>query len=622
MQRRGSMRKRKFLTAALALTMCCALSVGIKQNTKEQERAAITASAAELGEIEIKTYTGEDTWLATTYRVLFTVPAEVSGNYSMTSGTISLRRAGKTYVLDGAKEKFFIAMDVENYGDIAWINLPQFGKEYALNAEYSHQAGDVFVINGTFSNGRDSFAIYNTKIVINSLVMGDMYVEKETANEEPDTPPIEYTVTFVADNVTVATRTYSVENKDVSVLAVPAKAGYTGKWESYQLNGGNQVVHAVYTPIEYTVTFVADNVTVATRTYTTENKEISLPEVPAKAGYTGKWEAYELAFGDVTVNAVYTKIEKAVLTPIEINLNEGKNIITLAAGQYATSYVKGMGDYTFVWTGDVTITVGEELTPVENGGIVTFKNPMFGQNNVVITPVNTDAECTVELTVMPYVEPALDLQLGANAVKVTVTNYYCAGVEVQFTATEEGTYAIRAADGEKHARVTYEANGMAEMVSLPYNFTLKAEETIKFIITTSAYMTLKEDIIDLVIEMVENGPIDPPTSAPDEPITSEPADEPTSSEVPDEPITSEPADEPTSSEPTTSAPTTSEPVDEPASSEPATSAPTTNDEPLSEPVEKEKSGCGCGGCSGVLGGVSAALTVVAAAAIMLKKKDD
>ena len=40
------MRKRKFLTAALALTMCCALSVGITQNTKEQERAAITASAA------------------------------------------------------------------------------------------------------------------------------------------------------------------------------------------------------------------------------------------------------------------------------------------------------------------------------------------------------------------------------------------------------------------------------------------------------------------------------------------------------------------------------------------------------------------------------------------------
>ena len=557
------MRKRKFLTAALALTMCCALSVGIKQNTKEQERAAITASAAELGEIEINTYAGEYAWLASTHRVLFTVPAEVSGNYSMTSGTISLRRAGKTYVLDGAKEKFFIAMDVENYGDIAWINLPQFGKEYALNAEYSHQAGDVFVINGTFSNGRDSFAIYNTKIVINSLVMGDMYVEKETANEEPDTPPIEYTVTFVADNATVATRTYSVENK-----------------------------------------------------------EISLPEVPEKEGYTGKWEAYELALGDVTVNAVYTKIEKAVLTPIEINLNEGKNIITLAAGQYATSYVKGMGDYTFVWTGDVTITVGEELTPVENGGIVTFKNPMFGQNNVVITPVNTDAECTVELTVMPYVEPALDLQLGANAVKVTVTNYYCAGVEVQFTATEEGTYAIRAADGETHARVTYEANGMAEMVSLPYNFTLKAEETIKFIITTSAYMTLKEDIIDLVIEMVENGPIDPPTSVPDEPITSEPADEPTSSEVPDEPITSEPADEPTSSEPTTSAPTTSEPVDEPTSSEPATSAPTTSDEPLSEPVEKEKSGCGCGGCSGVLGGVSAALTVVAAAAIMLKKKDD
>ncbi len=56
----------------------------------------------------------------------------------------------------------------------------------------------------------------------------------------------------------------------------------------------------------YTVTFVADGTSVATPTYTAENKEITVPEVPAKTGYTGAWEAYTLTTGDITVNAVYT----------------------------------------------------------------------------------------------------------------------------------------------------------------------------------------------------------------------------------------------------------------------------------------------------------------------------
>ena len=65
-------------------------------------------------------------------------------------------------------------------------------------------------------------------------------------------------------------------------------------------------VNAVYTPIEYTVTFIADGVTVGTDSYTVEDREITELEVPEKAGYTGVWEEYELTLGNVTVNAVYT----------------------------------------------------------------------------------------------------------------------------------------------------------------------------------------------------------------------------------------------------------------------------------------------------------------------------
>ena len=38
-----------------------------------------------------------------------------------------------------------------------------------------------------------------------------------------------------------------------------------------------------------------------------EDKDITEPAVPEKKGYTGVWAEYELAMGDVTVEAVYTK---------------------------------------------------------------------------------------------------------------------------------------------------------------------------------------------------------------------------------------------------------------------------------------------------------------------------
>ena len=44
-------------------------------------------------------------------------------------------------------------------------------------------------------------------------------------------------------------------------------------------------------------------------TYTVENKEIVEPAVPEKDGYVGKWEEYTLTTGNITVKAVYTKIE-------------------------------------------------------------------------------------------------------------------------------------------------------------------------------------------------------------------------------------------------------------------------------------------------------------------------
>ena len=126
----------------------------------------------------------------------------------------------------------------------------------------------------------------------------------------------EYTVTFIADGVTVSTVTYTEGNETISEPEVPAKEGYDGAWEEYVLNG-DLTINAVYTPKQYTVTFLVNNESYAERTYTIENTQIDEPSVPTKDHYTGAWESYTLTKGDVTVNAVYTAIPYTLTFTLE-----------------------------------------------------------------------------------------------------------------------------------------------------------------------------------------------------------------------------------------------------------------------------------------------------------------
>ena len=111
--------------------------------------------------------------------------------------------------------------------------------------------------------------------------------------------PLRYTVTFVANGVTVDTQVFTVEDKDITVPDIPNKQHYeSAAWQSYELDGGNKTVNAVYgAPIEYTVTFIADGETVDMETYTLENKNIVVPEAPDRLyGYCGEGETYWLDY--------------------------------------------------------------------------------------------------------------------------------------------------------------------------------------------------------------------------------------------------------------------------------------------------------------------------------------
>ena len=82
---------------------------------------------------------------------------------------------------------------------------------------------------------------------------------------------------------------------------------------------------------------------------------------------------------------------------------------------------------------------------------------------------------------------------------MTVTDYFCAGTTVTFTAETAGTYMIAPADGELYADVVVSNDYTSESVVMPYTFTLSAGESVEFIVFTTANMTVTEDYIDLVI---------------------------------------------------------------------------------------------------------------------------
>lgn len=89
----------------------------------------------------------------------------------------------------------------------------------------------------------------------------------------------------------------------------PNKPHYIGVWQKWTLEKADeQIVYAEYMPIAYTLTLMVDGKVYKTILYTAENLNVTLPAVPEKAGYTGKWSEYTLDFSDnVIVEAIYTE---------------------------------------------------------------------------------------------------------------------------------------------------------------------------------------------------------------------------------------------------------------------------------------------------------------------------
>jgi len=118
------------------------------------------------------------------------------------------------------------------------------------------------------------------------------------------------TVTFKVDGKVLSTETVEYGD-DVTLPEIPAKVGYTQVAPAWDKDGKNItsdiVINAVYTANEYTITFMDEN-GVYKKLTVKHGEQVEMPEVPKKEGYTVAWDTtITTATADATVKAVYTE---------------------------------------------------------------------------------------------------------------------------------------------------------------------------------------------------------------------------------------------------------------------------------------------------------------------------
>ena len=138
----------------------------------------------------------------------------------------------------------------------------------------------------------------------------------------------------------------------------------------------------IETKDSYTVSFIADGVTVAVENYKPGDAAVTEPALPEKSGYTGFWSRYELGESDITVTAVYRPLRAF-----------GGD--TLTAGRYVIAYGTA-GTLTLAAGSGVTLS-GEAkglTVKAEKGAVLTLENvTLAGDSSLLLL----EEGCTLRL---------------------------------------------------------------------------------------------------------------------------------------------------------------------------------------------------------------------------------
>lgn len=197
-----------------------------------------------------------------------------------------------------------------------WDGLPLNGGDRELHVVYSPIIYSInFIADGNVCFTQNDYTV-ETEINFPAIPIKQHYAGKWSEprfsqNQEniieiiAEYSPITYFVSFVAEGTVLAVTPFNVEKHEITPPNVPSKTGYEGSWPEYDIVYENFTVEAQYTPIKYTVTFIAGEEKVSEVEFDIENKNIVEPEVPQRKGYSGTWQEYTLELKDIFVYAEY-----------------------------------------------------------------------------------------------------------------------------------------------------------------------------------------------------------------------------------------------------------------------------------------------------------------------------
>ena len=256
--------------------------------------------------------------------------------------------------------------------------------------------------------------------------------------------PITYTFTFMNGTETVGTVEFNVENMASKTMPeVPAKTGYTGSWDVTEFTLENKTVNAVYEVITYTFTFMNGTETVGAVEFNVENMASkTMPEIPTKAGYTGSWDVTEFTLENKTVNAVYVK-----LVPVSEN---GTADVTLSDGE--TSFIPATGTKTVnvVIAADTSVKV-EDAAGLADKVVVTKVDTVTNSTGIAgtayeftFTADGTVYNGKIQVT-LPYTkedgkEPVVYFWNGTESVKMKVIS--STDTSVTFETDHNSMYVV------------------------------------------------------------------------------------------------------------------------------------------------------------------------------------
>ena len=263
---------------------------------------------------------------------------------------------GVTYTAKWQINQYTITFDTDGGSTVDAITLPYGSQVVAPEnptktgytfAGWNPELPETMPVDGMNTKATWTINQYTVKFVADDVVVSEELLDYGTAITAPEVPakegytgawdkavaetvpadnvtytavytPIDYTITFDTDGGSVVEAVTLPYGSAITAPAAPTKTGYTfAGWnpelpETMPVDGMN--TKATWTINQYTVKFVADDVVVSEELLD-YGTAITAPEIPAKEGYTGAWDkevAKTVPAENVTYTAVYTPIEYTV----------------------------------------------------------------------------------------------------------------------------------------------------------------------------------------------------------------------------------------------------------------------------------------------------------------------